>query len=349
MKDRYNIVRPIAEGGFGRVSLAIDRETGENVAIKELLNFDGDGFTRFVNEYRVLYEQIDNEYVIDVIDADFDAHPPYIVLEYCEEGSLRKWVQERKPWQVVVVALSSVLQGLEGIHRLGGFHRDLKPENILIARDAERGFVVKVADFGLARVPRNLSPAITNHAAGTPGYIAPEVLNGTTGFHAGADIYSLGIVALELLTGGRVAAILDKAVIPAALRDLVRLMLSADALKRPNVKTIARRLATIITLPEAASAPVGVTAPPQTPIPIPSTANRQEVMHEPLRAEPANAVAPAPSPSSNSALGAAAMIGGIGLLVGLLGKLAADDSTWDESVQRRRRRDGRFKKGGRLW
>lgn len=56
MKNRYSIVRAIAEGGFGRVCLAIDRETGENVAIKELLNFDGDGFTGFVNEYRILYE-----------------------------------------------------------------------------------------------------------------------------------------------------------------------------------------------------------------------------------------------------------------------------------------------------
>lgn len=271
------------------------------------------------------------------------------MLEYCEEGSLRKWVQERKPWQVVVFALSSVLQGLEGIHRLGGFHRDLKPENILIARDAERGFVVKVADFGLVRVPRNLSPAITNHAAGTPGYIAPEVLSGTTGFHAGADIYSLGIVALELLTGGRVAATLDNAVIPAALRDLVRLMLSADASKRPNVKTIARQLATTITLPEATLAHADVSAPPQTPRPIPSSAKEQKVVPVPGEAKPASAAAPAPSPSNGSALGTAAWIGAGGLLLALLGKLATDDSTWDDSVQRRRRRNGRFKKGGRLW
>lgn len=347
MKDRYTIERTIAEGGFGRVRLATDHSTGERVAIKELINFDGDGFARFVNEYRILYEQIDNEYVVDVIDADFDARPPYIVLEYCEEGSLRKWVEQRKPWQVVVFVLSYALQGLEGIHRLGGFHRDLKPENMLIARDAERGFIVKVADFGLARVPRPLSPAITNHPAGTPGYIAPEVLNGTAGFHAGADIYSLGVVALELLTGGRAAAGLDRVEIPKALRDLVLEMLSADTNRRPSVKVVARRLAAILTLPNLAytSAP----APDLQPSAATSPPAPQTAEPAPAPSAPIAAPVPAPSASKGSGLGTAAAIGIAGALALLLGKLATDDSTWDESVQRRRRRDGRLKKGGRLW
>jgi serine/threonine protein kinase len=344
VKDRYTIERAIAEGGFGRVSLAIDQSSGEKVAVKELINFDADGFARFVNEYRILYEQIDNEYVVDVIDADFDARPPYIVLEYCEEGSLRKWVQERKPWQVVVFALSYALQGLEGIHRLGGFHRDLKPENILIARDIDRGFIVKVADFGLARVPRTLSPPITNHPAGTPGYIAPEVWNGTAGFHAGADIYSLGVVALELLTGGRVASELEKVGIPTALRDLVREMLSADTSKRPSVKAVARSLATIITLPDLAHG--STPEPEQQPSAAASPPAPQVAKPAPAPATPVAAHAPAPK---GSGLGTAAAIGFAGALALLLGKLASDDSTWDESVQRRRKRDGRFKKGGRLW
>ncbi len=345
MKDRYTIERAIAEGGFGRVSLAVDNSTGEKVAVKELINFDGDGLARFVNEYRILYEQIDNEYVVDVIDADFDARPPYIVLEYCEEGSLRKWVQERKPWQVVVFALSYALQGLEGIHRLGGFHRDLKPENILIARDADRGFIVKVADFGLARVPRTLSPPITNHPAGTPGYIAPEVFNGTAGYHAGADIFSLGVVALELLTGGRVAAELDKAGIPPALRDLVREMLSPDTSKRPNVKAVARRLATIITLPDVAYR--ATPEPKQQPSAAPSSPAPQVAKPAPAPETPVGASAPA---AKGSGLGTIAALGAAaGAIALLLGKLASGDSTWDESVQRRRKRDGKFKKGGQFW
>lgn len=362
MKDRYSIVRPIAAGGFGRVSLALDHETGEHVAIKELINFDADSLSRFVNEYRILYEHIDNEYVVDVIDADFDATPPYIVLEYCEEGSLRKWVHERKPWRVVVFALSYALQGLEGLHRLSGFHRDLKPENILVAKDAERGFIVKVADFGLARVPRTLSPAITTHAMGTMGYIAPEVLNGSAGFHPGADIYSLGVVALELLTGGKNPAAIHGAEIPAELRRLVLDMLGEMA-KRPNVRNIAARLATIISLPDL-PVPTGRGATPQPVVPPearasgPAPRRPDSPPGAPRKADPPPVVVapsavstPGPRASTGPGLGTiagvAAAATGLGIL---LGKLAGGDSSWDASVKRRRGdSDGQFKKGGRFW
>src|SRR5690242_17095525 len=101
MSNRYHILHHLASGGFGRVSLAFDQETGEHVAVKELIALNGDTLERFRNEYAILYNQIDNKYVVDVLDADFDARPPYIVLEYCEHGSLRNWVEQPKPWLVV--------------------------------------------------------------------------------------------------------------------------------------------------------------------------------------------------------------------------------------------------------
>ncbi|MDI3290717.1 serine/threonine-protein kinase [Polyangium sp. 15x6] len=353
MNSRYRILRPLASGGFGRVSLALDQETGEQVAVKELIELRGDALDRFRNEYAILYDQIDNKYVVDVLDADFDAHPPYIVLEYCEHGSLRSWVEQPKPWLVVAFALSYALQGLWGIHRLGGFHRDLKPENLLVTSDPDMGFIVKVADFGLARVPQGTT-TMTNHKAGTRGYIAPEVDNGSVGFHAGADIYSLGVVATELLTGTGDPARLNNATIPAALRELVLQMIAADRTKRPDLHQIASRLAEIVKIgpvqASASPAPEAVSqraaAPPRAvqPAAPAAVAARAPSANVPSVSVPAPAAA-----TSGPGLGATLLAGGMaaGLVAALLTKLASNDTEWDESVRRYRGSDGRFEKGKR--
>jgi serine/threonine protein kinase len=352
MNSRYRILRSLARGGFGRVSLALDRETGKHVAVKELIELNGDALERFRNEYAILYEQIDNKYVVDVLDADFDSRPPYIVLEYCEHGSLRSWVDQPKPWLVVTFALSYALQGLWGIHRLAGFHRDLKPENLLVASDPDLGFIVKVADFGLARVPQ-AATFMTNHKAGTRGYIAPEVDNGSVGFHAGADVYSLGVVATELLTGSMDPARLNKATIPAPLRELVLQMISADRTRRPTLHQIASQLAEIVKLGPAQVTAPSVTVPHHAAAP-PQAVQPATPAAAADRAPSANvptASAPAPAGArSGPGLGVALLAGGIavgaaGLVAALLTKLASNDAEWDESVRRYRASDGRFEKG----
>jgi serine/threonine protein kinase len=341
MNSRYEIIRFLARGGFGSVSLAFDKENGEQVAIKELIELNGDALERFRNEYAILYAQIDNRYVVDVLDADLDAHPPYIVLEYCEHGSLRGWVEQPKPWLVVAFALSHALQGLWGIHRLGGFHRDLKPENLLVASDPDLGFIVKVADFGLARVPRE-AVDVTNRRAGTHGYIAPEVDRGSVGFHAGADVYSLGVVAIELLTSSKDPDCLSKARIPAQLRDLVLRMISTDRTMRPTIPQVAARLAEIVKLDPAKATTLPAAA-----------VGRQQGAAPPGRRQPempAAAVAPALGVAAGSGMGAplagGLILGAIGLAA-LLTKLATNDDEWDTSVRRYRGSDGRFEKGKR--
>jgi hypothetical protein len=222
---------------------------------------------------------------------------------------------------------------------------------LLVASDPDLGFIVKVADFGLARVPQGAT-AMTNHKAGTRGYIAPEVDNGSVGFHAGADIYSLGVVATELLTGTGDPARMNSATIPGALRELVLQMIAADRTKRPTLHQIASRLAEIVKL-----GPVQVGAPP-LPVAAP-----QQVAAPPRAVEPAAPVAaahrapsaPAPAPAgarSGPGLGAALLAGGVavgaaGLVAALLTKLASNDAEWDESVRRYRGVDGRFEKGSR--
>jgi serine/threonine protein kinase len=311
MRDRYLLLQEISQGAFGRVHLALDQATGRNVALKELLRLDADARVRFQREARMLYRQLNNRYVVDLLDHDFEHEPPYIVLEYCEHGSLRTWVDERRPWRHVAVALSHALQGLEGIHRVGGFHRDLKPENLLVASAPEGGLVIKIADFGLARVPLTSTGTMTQSPAGTHGYIAPEILAGGA-FNAAADIYSLGVVATELLTGRRSPELLARGDAPPALRDLVLVMLSTNPANRPATRIIADSLNRILA-PQVAPPP-----PPQS------------------------AAAPTKASTAGNTLGGL-LLGGL-LLAGLAA-LAGGGSEWDANVERYRGSDGRFRRG----
>ncbi len=309
MRDRYLRRREISRGAFGRVHLALDQATGRNVAIKELIQFGGDAKARFVREAHILYGQRDNRYVVALLDHDLNHSPPYIVLEYCEHGSLRTWVRERRPWRQVATALGNAVRGLEGIHCAGGFHRDIKPENLLVATAPDGSLIIKVADFGLARAPSTATGTMTHTAAGTRGYIAPEILAGDP-FASAADIYSLGIVAVELLTGGPDPRGLKKAQIPNELQELVRLMVSGNAEKRPVVGAIAQRLD-------------GILAPS-----VPRTQRNSPV---------------GPSSSSSNSGLAPLVLGGLTLLG--LAKLATGlGSEWDADVQRYRGPDGRFRK-----
>jgi serine/threonine protein kinase len=251
VKERYLLIRELGRGGFGTVYLAYDQNTQRQVAIKQLTNPTPDARERFHREALALYRQLNNQFIVDLLDHDLGDEPPYFVLEYCEHGSLRGWVGQRRAWQDIALLLAQVIQGLKRIHEVGGFHRDLKPDNLLLASGpTPQTVVVKIADFGLARVPDAGSAVTTRHIAGTNGYIAPEVIAGAV-FHPGADIYSLGIVATELLTDARDPARIHQAKIPAALRDLVLTMCAADSTRRPTAQKIAVALHALLNPPQA--------------------------------------------------------------------------------------------------
>lgn len=298
----YEFIQDISEGSFGRVYLAKDPQSGGVVAIKEL------------KQLRLLREQIDNRFVVDVLDFDLSHVPPFIVMEYCDGGSLRAWVQDRQPWMVVAEALGHVAEGLAGIHKAGGFHRDIKPDNLLLARVGDHGLMIKVADFGLARVPRGTG-TMTYSAAGTRGYIAPEVLMGAD-FHSGADIFSLGMVAVELLTGRLDPTAVDSTDAPDGFKSLTRAMISPLPAKRPNIQRVAQLLTTIISPPRTPK--TSQTAPPPVPV------TRQQ----------------------NSGADVAVAVGiGAALFaaIGGLAYLAANSPEWDDRVQRYRGKDGQFR------
>lgn len=245
----YDYVRELGRGSFGAVWLAVDRETGLRVAIKLLLFESEDARLRFQREARLLYAEMHNPHVVRLLDHDLWAEHPFIVLEYCEQGSLRRWVGRDVPWRDVASAVLHALEGLAQLHAHGGFHRDLKPDNLLMGTDPATGqLVIKVADFGLARHPVSRTGPMTRSALGTDGYIAPEVLVGGE-FSTAADIYSLGITLVELLTGSRRPTALERAKCPLGLISLTERMVSRDPAHRPPAEDVAASLVALLSHP----------------------------------------------------------------------------------------------------
>lgn len=227
---RYEQIRRLGGGAFGEVHLARDSHTNTYVALKILL--DPTDTERFVREAKILIEEAGNRHVVRILGAYFQCPRPFLVLEYCDQGSLVDWVTNRRSWQEAAVALAHVMAGLMPLHARGGFHRDLKPGNLLVTT-ATDGLIVKVADFGLARRPQTGPAGMTRTGWGTDGYVAPEIMKRAP-FEWRSDMYSLGVVALELLTGTARPENLDAVQIPPALRLLVQRMLSQEPTNRPS-------------------------------------------------------------------------------------------------------------------
>lgn len=316
--ERFNVIRDLGQGGFGQVVLAEDRATSQRVAIKTLIKVTPDGRERFEREALQLYRLLDNRHVVDLLEEHLDAEPPYIVLEYCEGGSFERFTTSPQPWHFVAKVMVHTLVALYAIHRANGFHRDIKPHNLLLAWDPDDGWIVKVADFGLARLAVT-GASMTRGLAGTAGYIAPEVIMGEP-FHPGADIFSLGIVAVELLTTRRDPDGLQQVDAPTGFLTLVRRMTSREMSQRPVVDEALGLLADLLRpLRLSASVSPGPSAPGSSP-------------------------AKSEAPKGKGGLGAVALAVGVGAaLAAIAALLAGDTKTWDANVRRYRGRNGRFK------
>ena len=193
----YEIVGTLARGGTAVVYLARQAALDRDVALKRLdLESSPLLAQRFVREAR-LAAALDHPNVVTVFDFFEHEGVPYIAMEYVAGGSLRPFVGRLALPQVVRV-LEGVLAGLGHAEERGVAHRDLKPENVLLTR---RG-AVKIADFGIARAYTAVTAQLTStgSAIGTPAYMAPEqAQNERLGPYT--DIYAVGVVAYELLTG----------------------------------------------------------------------------------------------------------------------------------------------------
>jgi beta-lactam-binding protein with PASTA domain/tRNA A-37 threonylcarbamoyl transferase component Bud32 len=196
---RYQVRSRIARGGMATVYLATDLRLERRVAIKIMhghLADDNTFKTRFVQEARSA-ARLAHPNVVNVFDQGQDADMAYLVMEYLPGITLRELLKDYKrltPEQTVDI-MDAVLSGLAAAHKAGIVHRDLKPENVLLADDGR----IKLGDFGLARAA-SANTGTGQALLGTIAYLSPELV--TRGVaDARSDIYAVGIMMYEMLTG----------------------------------------------------------------------------------------------------------------------------------------------------
>jgi serine/threonine protein kinase len=262
---RYIVERCLGRGGMGTVYVASDTLLGRRVALKVLYargaNEDGEHRARLLREAR-LAARLEHDRVARVYDVGEHEGSAFVAMEYVRGVTLREWMSERVrvPSEVIRVVIQ-IAEGLQVLHANGVIHRDLKPENVMLP---EQGGV-KLLDFGLARNivvgdsgvqsaslgAHSTAGASVGLFAGTPGYMAPEQCLAEP-IDPAADVFALGVVLYELVTGERpfkgltvsatlLATVHDAPVLtapewdlfPAGMRDLTNRMLARKAADRP--------------------------------------------------------------------------------------------------------------------
>jgi eukaryotic-like serine/threonine-protein kinase len=199
-QGRYRLERPLGHGGMASVYLGRDTELDRPVAVKLLAeNLAGDEAfrRRFLREAR-LAAGLSHPNVVSVYDAGEEEGRPYIVMECVEGETLADLLARRKrlpPDEAVGLALQAC-RGLAHAHASGLVHRDVKPQNLLLGHDGR----LKIADFGIARAAEATALTQAGTVLGTAAYLSPEQAAGEE-VTAAADVYSLGAVLYELLTG----------------------------------------------------------------------------------------------------------------------------------------------------
>ena len=200
--ERYQILAPIGEGGMALVFLARDLRTGHDVAIKFLrpeYKENPDFLSRFQREANAA-SKMSHHNIVNLLDVGTTENP-YIVIEYVNGKTLKDIIRDSKslPEDVVVQIAIRILSALQHAHQAGIIHRDIKPQNILVN---QKGYI-KVSDFGIARMVGTKTATIPDadkSVMGTVHYFSPEQAQGETAT-ASSDLYSVGVVLYEMLTG----------------------------------------------------------------------------------------------------------------------------------------------------
>jgi serine/threonine protein kinase len=270
----YRIEKEVGRGGMGKVYKATHTVLPRRAAIKimhpELCRQPGMA-TRMVQEASIL-EDIRHPGLVRIFECNIlPDHRPYIAMEFVDGDTLTQKLGEvgRMPWTDVAMLLGDVADVLAAVHTRGIVHRDLKPDNLLLT-PADRDYPMRLIDWGVARLGPVGRLTMEGMTPGTPIYMSPEQAAGQH-IAAPCDIYSLGVIAYEALTGqppfdgrtlaevvckhitSKAAPISEKCTAPPALCELVHRMLDKDPSTRPMAVDIRRMTKAMIDAVDDAS------------------------------------------------------------------------------------------------
>lgn len=200
----YKVIRSLGSGASGVVLLV---EKNDNLyAMKVLRNWnetihkDSEKMQRFIREAETL-SKISNEHIVKICDHNLNKpeDSPYIIMEYIKGNALTKCLNDKlfNIEQKISIILQ-IASAIECVHAYGILHRDIKPENILITDDLK----VKITDFGICHIPDS-SLTMVDEILGSPAYMSPESFDASKKMDVRADIFSIGIISYETLTGLR--------------------------------------------------------------------------------------------------------------------------------------------------
>lgn len=201
LDGRYLLEEMIGSGGMANVYKARDLKTEQTVAVKilrEEFMSNEELVRRFKNESKAI-SILDHPHILKVYDVSVTDKLQYIVMEYLDGITLKEYMKQRGgplTWKETVHFAQQILEALDHAHRKGVVHRDVKPQNVMLLPSGQ----VKMMDFGIARISRAENHTQSDKAIGSVHYISPEQARGdVTG--ATADIYSLGVMLYEMLSG----------------------------------------------------------------------------------------------------------------------------------------------------
>lgn len=200
INDRYEIIRSIGEGGMANVYLAHDIILDRDVAVK-ILRGDLANDEKFVRRFQreaISASSLNHPNIVEMYDVGEDDGKYFIVMEYIEGKTLKSLIKRRGALTLpeVIDIMLQLTSGIAHAHESYIIHRDIKPQNVMILEDG----TVKITDFGIAMALNSNELTQTNSVMGSVHYLPPEQANGT-GATIKSDIYSLGILMFELLTG----------------------------------------------------------------------------------------------------------------------------------------------------
>ena len=204
LDNKFRLDRKIGDGGMASVWQATNTFVHRSVALKLMharFASDAELLGRFRNEASAA-GKIGSDHICDVLDFGTSEIGPYIVLELLEGASLAELIQTHRRLDpgLAVWIVRQALTGLAAAHKAGIVHRDLKPENIFLCRAIRGQWLVKLMDFGISKFAHHFLTA-AGATMGTPHYMAPEQLQGASRVDARADLWSIGVILYESITG----------------------------------------------------------------------------------------------------------------------------------------------------